>query len=99
MYCYTVYASSIGPKKTTNPKELAILKYQKSNGLGVFGCDASSVFSDASVDFGGASTTVVTPTADYKNYMRKDKKDHYLNTPLFMGAYAFSALICFHAPM
>jgi len=87
MYCYTVYASSIGPSKTTNPKDLAILKYQKSNGVGVFGCDASSVFSDASVDFGGASTTVVAPTADYKNYMRKDKKDHYLNTPLFMGAW------------
>merc|ERR1719229_1789882 len=43
MYCYTLYASMAGPKKDS-AKELAILKYQKGAGLGVFGCDASSVF-------------------------------------------------------
>merc|ERR1712241_1184362 len=87
MYCYTVFVNEVGPDKSTNPKELAILKYQKSNGVGIFACDASSVFSDKTVDIGGASTTAVTPTGDWKKYMRKDKPTKYLNTPVFMGAW------------
>merc|ERR1719336_1923094 len=81
MYCYTVFVNEVGPDKSTNPKELAVLKYQKSKGVGVFACDASSVFSDKIVDIGGASTTAVTPTGDWKKYMRKDKPTKYLNTP------------------
>lgn len=87
LYCYTVYVNEVGTAKPSNPKDLAILKYQKSNGVGIFGCDASSVFSDKTVDFGGASTTAVTPTADWKKYMRKDKPTQYLNTPVFMGVW------------
>jgi len=87
LYCYTVFVNEVGPQKKSNPKELAVLKYQKSNSLAIFACDASSVFSDLSVDIGGVSTTVVTPTADFRQIMRKDKPDHYLNTPLFMGAW------------
>jgi len=86
MYCYTVIGVERGPALPDNPKEVAILKYQKSKGLGVFGCDASSVFSDKPIDFGGSST-VVQPTAEWKQFMRKDKPDRYLNTPLFMGAW------------
>jgi len=86
MYCYTVLVVERGPALLDNPKELAILKHQKSQGLGVFGCDASSVFSDKPIDFGGSST-VVQPTADWKNFMRKDKPGRYLNTPLFMGVW------------
>merc|ERR1712048_1157150 len=87
LYCYTVFVNEVGTAKSSNPKDLAILKYQKSNGVGIFGCDASSVFSDTTVDFGGASTTAVTPTADWKKYMRKDKPTQYLNTPVFMGVW------------
>jgi len=87
MYCYTMYINEVGPSKKDNPKDLDILKLQKSRGLGVFGCDASSVFSDVSVDIGGASTTAVVPTGDWKQVLRKDKPDKYLNTPLFMGAW------------
>jgi len=87
MYCYTVFVAEPAEDKTDNPKDLAILKYQKSKGLGVFGCDASSVFSDKSVDMGGASTTQVVPTADWKKYKRTDKPTKYLNTPLFMGVW------------
>jgi len=87
MYCYTVYVSSPAQGKTDNPKDLAILKYQKSKSLGVFGCDASSVFSDTTIDYGGASTSMVVPTQDWKKYTRKDKPKKYLNTPLYMGAW------------
>lgn len=87
LYCYTVFVNEVGLDKSTNPKDLAILKYQKSNGVGIFGCDASSVFSDKAVDFGGASTAAVTPTGDWKKYMRKDKPTMYLNTPVFMGVW------------
>jgi len=87
LYCYTVFVNEVGPQKKSNPKELATLKYQKSNSVGVFACDASSVFSDVSIDIGGASTTAVQPTADFRTIMRKDKPTKYLNTPLFMGAW------------
>jgi len=86
MYCYTVFVQESGPGQTST-KGLELLKYQKANTVGVFACDASSVFSDVAVDIGGASTTAVTPTADWKKYMRKDKPTKYLNTPLFMGAW------------
>jgi hypothetical protein len=84
--------NEVGLDKSTNPKDLAILKYQKSNGVGIFGCDASSVFSDKTVDFRGASTAAVTPTGDWKKYMRKDKPTMYLNTPVFMGSKMFGPI-------
>jgi len=87
LYCYTLLVNEVGPAKKSNPKELATLKYQKANSVGIFACDASSVFSDQSVDIGGASTTAVTPTAEFKSIMRKDKPTKYLNTPVFMGAW------------
>merc|ERR1719414_1451486 len=36
MYCYTVFVQESGPGQSSNPKDLAILKYQKSNGVGIF---------------------------------------------------------------
>jgi len=87
MYCYTVFVNEIEPTKSENPKELAVLKYQKSQGVGIFACDASSVFSDKTVDYGGASTTAITPMGEWKKFFRKDKPAKYLNTPLFMGAW------------
>jgi hypothetical protein len=86
MYCYTVFVQESGPGQSST-KGLELLKYQKANTVGVFACDASSVFSDVAVDIGGASTTAVTPTADWKKYFRKDKPTKFLNTPLFMGAW------------
>merc|ERR1712109_221605 len=64
--------------------ELEIIKYQKANGLGVFGCDAYKVFSDKKVDIGGLTTHPVLISPDFTKYTRKDKPDRYLNTPLFM---------------
>merc|ERR1712113_893133 len=87
LYCYTLLQNEVGPAKKSNPKELAILKYQKASSVGIFACDVSSVFSDTSLDIGGASTTAVTPTAEFRTIMRKDKPEKYLNTPLFMGAW------------
>merc|ERR1711963_1039185 len=71
-------------KLSDNPKELEIIKYQKANGYGVFGCDAYKVFSDKKVDIGGISTSPVLISPDFTKYTRQDKPDHYLNTPLFM---------------
>merc|ERR1712218_449386 len=59
-------------------------KYQKANGLGVFGCDAYKIFSDKKVDIGGMTTSPVLISPDFTKYKRKDKPDRYLNTPLFM---------------
>jgi len=70
-----------------NPKELAILKHQKSAGLGIFACDAWKVFSDKMVDFGGIKTHPVLINPDFTNYLRKDKPDRYLNTPLYMDVW------------
>jgi len=89
MFCYTFYQVQRGrtPELSENPKELAILKHQKSNGLGIFACDAWKVFSDKLVDFGGVKTQPVLINADFTKYFRKDKPDRYLNTPLFMEAW------------
>jgi len=89
MFCYTLYQVQRGntPELADNPKELAILKHQKSNGLGIFACDAWKVFSDKKVDFGGVETAPVLINPDFTNYMRKDKPDRYLNTPLYMDVW------------
>jgi len=86
MYCYTFYQVQRGktPELADNPKDLEIIKYQKANGLGVFGCDASKVFSDKMVDIGGVQTAAVLVNGDFTNYFRKDKPNFYLNTPLFL---------------
>jgi len=86
MYCYMFYQVQRGAttKLADNPKELEIIKYQKANGYGVFGCDAYKVFSDKKVDIGGIFTSPVLISPDFTKYTRQDKPDHYLNTPLFM---------------
>merc|ERR1719436_1257973 len=38
MYCYTLLVNEVGPAKKSNPKELATLKYQKANSVGIFAC-------------------------------------------------------------
>jgi len=90
MYCYTFYQVQRGrtPELADNPKELAILKYQKSAGIGIFACDDWKVFSDKKVDIGGGvSSAPVLISPDFTKYMRKDKPDRYLNTPLYMDAW------------
>merc|ERR1712079_39293 len=86
MFCYMFYQVQRGGTAilSSNPKELEIIKYQKANGLGVFGCDAYKVFSDKKVDIGGLTTHPVLISPDFTKYTRKDKPDRYLNTPLFM---------------
>jgi len=86
MYCYMFYQVQRGQTAALadNPKELEIIKYQKANGLGVFGCDEYKVFSDKVVDIGGISTAAVLISPDFTKFFRKDKPDRYLNTPLFM---------------
>jgi len=86
MFCYMFYQVQRGAttKLSDNPKELEIIKYQKANSLGVFGCDAYKVFSDKKVDIGGMTTSPVLVGPDFTKYFRKDKPDRYLNTPLFM---------------
>jgi len=89
MYCYMFYQVQRGatPELSDNPKELAIIKYQKANGLGIFGCDAYKIFSDKKVDIGGMTTSPVLISPDFTKYNRKDKPDRYLNTPLFMDVW------------
>merc|ERR1719325_282429 len=86
MFCYMFYQVQRGntTKLADNPKELEIIKYQKANGYGLFGCDAYKVFSDKKVDIGGMTTSPVLVGPDFTKYKRKDKPDRYLNTPLFM---------------
>merc|ERR1711963_1206118 len=46
------------------------------------------VFSDKSVQLSPAITSTVLPNnADYGKFFRKDKPDHYVNTPLFVEAW------------
>jgi len=86
LFCYMFYQVQRGAtaKLSNNPKELEIIKYQKANGLGVFGCDSYKIFSDKMVDIGGMTTHPVLVGPDFTKYFRKDKPDRYLNTPLFM---------------
>jgi len=86
LFCYMFYQVQRGAtaKLSNNPKELEIIKYQKANGLGVFGCDSYKIFSDKMVDIGGTTTHPVLVGPDFTKYFRKDKPDRYLNTPLFM---------------
>jgi len=86
LYCFSFYQVQRGrtTELATNPKELEILKYQKANGVGVFGCDEFKVFSDKMVDLGGVQTDAVLVNGDFTKYFRKDKPDFYLNTPLFL---------------
>jgi len=86
MFCYTLYQVQRGrtPELSDNPKELEILKHQKSAGLGIFACDDWKVFSDKKVDFGGVYSYPVLVNQDFTKYMRKDKPDRYLNTPLYL---------------
>lgn len=87
LFCYTLYAAMKGPS-LTNTKDLDILKHQLSKGAGIFACDGWQLFSDKAATLGnGVSTMQVPITADYTKYTRKDKPDHYVNTPLFMGAW------------
>merc|ERR1712026_203656 len=85
-FCYMFYQVQRGAttKLSDNPKELEIIKYQKANSLGVFGCDAYKIFSDKKVDIGGMTTAPVLISPDFTKYFRKDKPDRYLNTPLFL---------------
>merc|ERR1711983_624848 len=74
MFCYMFYQVQRGatPKLSDNPKELAIIKYQKANSLGVFGCDAYKIFSDKMVDIGGMSTSPVLISPDFTKYTKND---------------------------
>merc|ERR1711992_504104 len=87
LFCFTVYVQNKG-EGLVNKKDLAILQkafqYQES----LFSCNDWEVFSDVpaqiSLDKGYWSTVVSDADGTFKSLRRKDKPDHYLNTPLFI---------------
>jgi len=87
LFCFTVYQQHRGDN-LENKHDLAILQkafqYQES----IFTCNDWEVFSDVpaqiSVERGYWSTVVSDPAGLFKSLHRKDKPDHFLNTPLFI---------------
>jgi len=87
LFCFVVYQQHRG-EGLENKNDLAILQkaftYQES----IFSCNDWEVFSDVPVQFsvekGYWSTVVSDPDGLFKALRRKDKPDHYLNTPLFL---------------
>jgi len=87
IFCYTVYAVAKG-KGIENKKDLNILQTQLKNGVGLFSCNDWEVFSDKDVQLSPTIKARVLPTnSEYGMYFRKDKKTHYINTPLFYEAW------------
>mmetsp|Transcript_36197 Transcript_36197/g.81776 ORF Transcript_36197/g.81776 Transcript_36197/m.81776 type:complete len:403 (-) Transcript_36197:166-1374(-) len=87
IFCYTVYAANKG-KSLENKNDLNILQTQLKNGVGMFACNDWEVFSDKVVQLSPTiQTTVLPANAEYGKFFRKDKPDHYINTPLFMEAW------------
>merc|ERR1712032_1549490 len=72
----------------TGEKDLAILSAQLRNNVGLFSCNDWEVFGDQPAQLSPTiSTRVVPANAEYGKFFRKDKKDHYINTPLFYEAW------------
>jgi len=87
IFCYTVYAVNKG-KDIKNTKDLSILQTQLRNGVGLFACNDWEVFSDKTVQLSPTIQSTVLPSnAEYGQFFRKDKPDHYVNTPLFVEAW------------
>jgi len=95
MYCYTVWSAEPGndtKSKKEAADEVAILKTQLRNGVGLFTCNDWTVFSDTDLELSPGPpvklvATTVTPRAEYKSFFRKDKPNMYVNTPLFMAVW------------
>merc|ERR1711920_752509 len=78
----------MGGTGITGEKDLAILSAQLKNNVGLFSCNDWEVFSDQPAQLSPTiSTRVVPANAEYGKFFRKDKKDHYINTPLFYEAW------------
>merc|ERR1712222_188039 len=87
IFCYAVHAVKKGTG-ITGEKDLAILSAQLKNNVGLFSCNDWEVFSDQPAQLSPTiSTRVVPANAEYGKFFRKDKKDHYINTPLFYEAW------------
>jgi len=87
IFCYAVHAVKPG-KNITGEKALAILSAQLRNNGGLFACNDWEVFSDQPAQLSPTINTRVVPAnAEYGTFARKDKPDHYINTPLFYEAW------------
>merc|ERR1711933_111847 len=87
IFCYAVHAVKKGTG-ITGEKDLAILSAQLKNNVGLFSCNDWEVFSDQPAQLSPTiSTRVVPANAEYGKFFRKDKPDHYVNTPLFYEAW------------
>jgi len=83
----TVYAVNRGTN-LENKNDLNILQTQLKNGVGLFACNDWEVFSDKTVQLSPTITSTMLPAnAEYGKFFRKDKTDHYINTPLFLEAW------------
>merc|ERR1712013_718435 len=61
---------------------------QLKNNVGLFSCNDWEVFSDEPAKLSPTISTRVLPAnAEYGKFFRKDKKTHYINTPLFYEAW------------
>merc|ERR1712203_1282841 len=78
----------MGGTGITGEKDLAILSAQLKNNVGLFSCNDWEVFSDEPAQLSPTiGTRVVPANAEYGKFFRKDKPDHYINTPLFYEAW------------
>jgi len=87
LFCFTVYVKNKGDGLVNN-NDLPILQKAFQYQEHIFSCNDWEVFSDVpaqiSTDRGYWSTVVSDPDGTFKSLYRKDKPDHYLNTPLFI---------------
>jgi len=85
LFCFSVYMKNRG-KNLVNTKDLLILQKAFQYKEGIFTCNDWEVFSDEPAQIADkiSSTTVSDPNGEFKAFFRKDKPDHYLNTPLFI---------------
>lgn len=87
IFCFTVYLETRGTN-LKDTKSLPILKTQLANGVGLFTCNDWEVFSDVPAALSDKINTRVLPAnSEYGKYFRKDKPDHYTNTPMFLEAW------------
>jgi len=85
-FCFAVYTQNTG-RENHYPgpaEELALLREQYNQGVGVFACPGNDVFSDVSVNLGpGFDTTKVEDVENEFHVVKRKKTKTWVNTGMF----------------
>lgn len=90
LYCYQVYQSIVGPEPQTKKNwQPDLIRTQLRFGAGIFACQQWDVFADTKMQLtpGPPAELFAIQVSDvegeFKLLTRRDKPDHYVNTPLY----------------